>query len=367
MFKLPRMDYYIGVSVLAAIAVVLLAFAGLMTLFAVLEELREDDPTYTVVEILVYVALTTPRRIYEVLPYVVFLGALIGLGNLASRSEIVVFRAAGVSPLRIYLGVAWPALVVFAIGFVVGEWIAPRGEERGEAFKTEAMSEAAAMRASRGYWYREGQMMMRVGNLGDDGELINIKQFFYDERRELVRTVEASRGEYLDGQDPHWVLYDVKQTHFPEGAIEDVPGATRTVTFPSERWDGQVDPRVLGIRVLVEPRKLSLEDLRRQIGYMDREGLNAEVYRLAFWSKLLQPASVLGLALLALGFILGPLRETGMGVRLSVGIFAGLGFKYLQDLFAPMSMVYELPVLLAVLLPILVCWAIGGWALVRIR
>ena len=32
---------------------------------------------------------------------------------------------------------------------------------------------------------------------------------------------------------------------------------------------------------------------------------------------------------------MGPLRQVGMGARLVVGIFAGLGFKYLQDLFAP--------------------------------
>jgi lipopolysaccharide export system permease protein len=81
----------------------------------------------------------------------------------------------------------------------------------------------------------------------------------------------------------------------------------------------------------------------------------------------LQPLSVLGLALLALGFILGPLREVGMGTRLSVGVFAGLGFKYLQDLFAPMSMVYEIPAAIAVLLPILACWMLGVWGLQRLR
>ena len=110
------MDFYIGRTVLLAMLVVLLAFFGLMTLFAVLEELREDDVGYTMSDILVYVALTTPRRIYEVLPYVVFLGGLIGLGSLASSSEIVVFRVAGVSAARIYLGVAWPATLLFLFG-----------------------------------------------------------------------------------------------------------------------------------------------------------------------------------------------------------------------------------------------------------
>jgi lipopolysaccharide export system permease protein len=354
------MDRYIGTAVLLAIGVVLLAFVGLMSLFAMLEELREDDTTYLVSEMVVYVALTVPRRIYEVLPYVVFLGALIGLGSLASRSEIVIFRAAGVSAARIYLGVAWPAVLIFALGFGLGEWVAPKGEEQAEAFKAQAMSVRAARHATRGYWYREGSMNLRAANLSARGELIDVLQFWYDDDRRLVRSVAAARAEYVPGEDAHWLLHDVQETLI--GGMEN-----RTLSHPTLRWDGQVDPRLLTVRVLVEPRKLSLQDLYRQIDYMEREKLSTSVYELAFWSKILQPFSVLGLALLALGFILGPLREVGMGVRLSVGVFAGLGFKYLQDLFAPMSMVYDLPAPLAVALPILFCWLIGAWGLTRLR
>ena len=32
-----------------------------------------------------------------------------------------------------------------------------------------------------------------------------------------------------------------------------------------------------------------------------------------------------------------------------------------------MSMVYDLPAVLAVLLPILACWALGAWGLARVR
>jgi lipopolysaccharide export system permease protein len=358
--RLSRMDAYIGTSVLMAIGVVLLAFLGMMSLFAMLEELREDDTTYLVSEMLIYVALTLPRRIYEVLPYVVFLGALIGLGSLASRSEIVIFRVAGISPGRIYLGVAWPAVLVFLFGFALGEWVAPKGEEQAEIFKSEAMSERAAKHATRGYWYREGPMNMRAGSVGAQGELLDVLQFWYDEEHRLVRAVAAARAEYLPGSDAHWLLHDVQET-----LLGDLENVTRTLE--TMRWDGQVDPRLLTIRVLVEPRKLSLEDLYRQIDYMQRERLSTSIYELAFWSKILQPLSVLGLALLALGFILGPLREVSMGVRLSVGVFAGLGFKYMQDLFAPMSMVYDLPAPIAVALPIVACWAVGAWGLSRLR
>ena len=97
---MPVMDRYIGREVLLAILVVLAAFIALMTLFAILDELREDEPGYTLARAMWYVLLTTPRRIYEVLPYVVFLGALVGLGSLASHSEIVIFRTSGVSAAR---------------------------------------------------------------------------------------------------------------------------------------------------------------------------------------------------------------------------------------------------------------------------
>ena len=54
-----------------------------------------------------------------------------------------------------------------------------------------------------------------------------------------------------------------------------------------------------------------------------------------------------------------------MGVRISAGIVVGLSFKYLQDLFAPMSQVYGLAVPVAVALPILACWLAGLWGVRR--
>ena len=53
------------------------------------------------------------------------------------------------------------------------------------------------------------------------------------------------------------------------------------------------------------------------------------------------------------------LQEVGMGVRLTVGIFAGLSFKYIQDLFAPAAIVFELPAFIAILIPITAYWLVA--------
>ncbi|MDH3642933.1 MAG: LPS export ABC transporter permease LptG [Gammaproteobacteria bacterium] len=356
---ISTMDRHIGRTVLGTTVVVLLALLGLMTVFTLVEELRNDDATYSFNEALWYVALTTPRRVYEMLPYVAFLGSLVGLGTLASNSEIVVLRTAGVSVQRVFLSVAWPLLGVLAFGALLGEFVAPRGEELAEAHKTRSEQNSDVIVLSGGYWYREGPLYMNINGLDENGALMGLRQYWLDANEELVRSRTASRAEYVDSDDPHWVLRDVVETEF-------LGESNRIQEYLELRWNGKADPRLLSVRVLVEPRKLSVTDLYYQINYMLREELNPDAYQLAFWGKLLQPFSVLGLALLALCFVLGPLREVSIGVRLSVGVLVGLGFKYLQDLFAPMSLVYELHPALAVAVPIAACWLVGWIGLRRV-
>ena len=355
---MKRFDRYLCKTVLLATGAVFLVFLGLVTVFALIEEVGEEKAGYSLTEALAYVALTLPRRGYELLPYAVFLGSLVGLGYLASRWELATLRAAGVSVARLFAGLAWAVLGLALAGALVGEWVAPGAEARAEALK--AMALRGGETISIGGWYREGPLYMRVDALAPGGGLVGVRQYRLDESGALDWVREAAGGSYLGGEVPHWVLHDVVETSFgDEGtAIERI----RKV-----RWPGAADPRLLSERTLVDPRRLSVGNLRYRIGYLEREGLDASAYRLAFWSKCLQPAAVFGLVLLALSFAIGPLRATGMGVRISAGIVVGLCFKYLQDLFAPLSQVYGLEASIAVALPIVACWLAGFWGLRRFQ
>jgi lipopolysaccharide export system permease protein len=91
-----RIDRHIGTTVIKAMLVVLLAFVGLNVMFQLIDELREKYVGYGLSQAIVYVLLTLPRRIYELIPYVAFLGTLVGLGQLANQGELTVLRAAGV-------------------------------------------------------------------------------------------------------------------------------------------------------------------------------------------------------------------------------------------------------------------------------
>ncbi len=367
-----------GTLLLTSLAV-LFAMLALMALFALMDELRDANEAYRFVDALIYCGLSLPRRALEILPYAVFLGTLVGLGSLAEHSELTVVRAAGMSPSQMFRGVAAPALLLMALGFGLGEWLAPAAEERAELFKEQRLQGSETVSVAGGYWYREGNLFMNVDGLLEGGGVSGARQFFYDDHKNLMQTRRAETAIW-DQHSGSWSLRDVVSTQFPPApkslrAISNPLREASELTDPKARlgvrrnaevtWLGQADPRLLSARLLVDENRLSISDLYYQINYMRREKLSVTSYELAFWTRIQQPLAVLGLALLAMAFVLGPLRQVSIGLRVSAGVLVGLTFKYLQDLFAPMSLVYGLPPVIAVAIPILLCWVIAMIALRR--
>ena len=80
---------------------------------------------------------------------------------------------------------------------------------------------------------------------------------------------------------------------------------------------------------------------------------------------MLQPLATLGLVLVAMSFIFGPLREGTMGARIFVGVIVGVVFRISQDFFGPASLIFGYDPLVAALVPIAACWLGGTWLLWR--
>ena len=92
-----KFDWYIGHAVLASTLAVLFLLVGLDALTSVVDETDDMGEGYGFSNILVYVGYTLPRRVHEFVPFAALIGAMIGLGRLATTSELVVMRAAGVT------------------------------------------------------------------------------------------------------------------------------------------------------------------------------------------------------------------------------------------------------------------------------
>jgi|TARA_Y100000589_G_scaffold297152_1_gene304747 lipopolysaccharide export system permease protein len=349
-----KLDRYIGVHVFLAILSVLGVIVGLALLFAFIDELGDIEGGYGLLQALEYVLLTTPRRLYEMLPMAALIGCLIGLGTLASNSELTIMRAAGVSLGRIVVAVMKPMLVLLLIGVLVGEYVAPRSEDVAQARRSLAQSAGEAQSSKRGLWHRQGDEFVHVNAVQPGGVLLGVTRYRFDDERRLLSASFARRAEY---QGEYWQLTDIATTHF-------LGDHTEVRKASEERWDVQLTPQLLGT-VVVEPEALSITGLWRYIHYLADQGLNNGRYWLAFWTKTLQPLVTVSLVLLAISFIFGPLRSVTLGQRIFTGVVVGFVFRIIQDLLGPASQLFGFSPLLAVVLPATLCALIGAWLLRR--
>lgn len=349
-----KLDGYIGSSVFLAILAVLGIILGLASLFAFIDEMGDISDTYTLWDASQFVLLTAPRRLYDMLPMAGLIGCLIGLGSLASNSELTIMRAAGVSIGRIVWAVMKPMLVLMLAGVLIGEYVAPVTENKAQADRSLAQGGGEAQTSKRGLWHRQGEEFVHINTVQPNGLMLGVTRYRFDAERHMQSSSFARRAQY---QQDHWLLTDVTTTLFRGDHTE-------VVKTPEERWDVALTPQLLNT-VVMAPESLSITGLWDYIHYLSDQGLNNDRYWLAFWTKVLQPLVTAALVLMAISFIFGPLRSVTLGQRVFTGVLVGFVFRIAQDLLGPSSQVFGFPPLLAVLLPAAICALAGVWLLRR--
>ncbi|WP_339802284.1 LPS export ABC transporter permease LptG [uncultured Marinobacter sp.] len=349
------LDRYVMTNVGSAMFLVMVVVLALDLMFGFIAELDDARNDYQVVEALYYMFLTLPRRVYDFLPLGAFMGCLIGLGAMASSSELTIIRAAGVSVKRVVWSAMKPALVIVLLGVVIGEYLAPPAERLAQSHKAIARGAGENIAAATGVWHREGDTFMHLNAVVPDGALRGVSLFSFDEQgRWLETSVFAERADY---QGDHWLLQNVRTTRLTEEG-------TSLEESAELRWDTGLTPDVLSV-LIVRPENLPVTGLFTYARYLDEQGLSSANYWLAFWKKVLMPIGTGVMVLVAISFIFGPLRSVTMGFRVFTGLIVGLLFKYMQDLLGPMSLVFGFNPVLAILLPIVINGIVGAVLLRR--
>ncbi|WP_449286722.1 LPS export ABC transporter permease LptG [Marinobacter sp. PE14] len=348
-----KIDGYVMRTVGGAMFLVMMVVLSLDLIFAFIAELDDIRNNYQILDALWYVFLTLPRRIYDYLPLGAFMGCLVGLGSMASSSELTVVRAAGVSLKRIVWSAMKPALVIVVLGVLIGEYLAPPAERVAQSYKAVALGAGSNVASASGVWHKEGDSYIHLNAVQPNGVLHGVSRFQFDDDRQLLAASFAERAIY---QGDNWLLENVRTTRFENDRTVRVDDRTL-------RWETGLSPGVLSV-LIVKPENLSMTGLYTYATYLGEQSLNASSYWLAFWKKALMPLGTAVMVLVAISFIFGPLRSVTMGFRVFTGLLVGLLFKYMQDFLGPMSLVYGFNPMLAVLVPIAVS-AIAGAILMR--
>ena len=348
-----KLDRYISVNVLSATTVVLLVLVLLEALFSFLGQLDDVRGNYNTLDVAIYTLLLIPKKIYEFIPVSALVGCLAGLGSMASNSELVVMRAAGVSLWRMVWAVMKPALLMIVVGALLGEYVAPVSEQLAETRKAIARSADGSYSGS-GVWHREGNDFMYFNAVEPNGVLYGVSRYSFDNEMNLVESSFAKRAIFQRNQ---WLLENVRTSRF-DGEKYVVKEQLQ------QHWETNLTTTLLKV-VVVDPDALSISGLLTYTRYLDHQGLDAGEYDLAFWKKALQPLSILSLVLVGISFVFGPLRSVSMGLRIFSGVITGVVFMIVQNLLGPSSLVFGFPPIISVLLPVVICLMFGALLMKR--
>ena len=343
-----KLDNYVMRSVAGATVLVMLVVLSLDLIFGYIAELEDTRNDYQAMEALIYVFLTLPRRIYDYLPLGAFMGCLVGLGAMASSSELTVMRAAGVSIRRIVWSAMKPTLLIVLVGLAIGEYVAPPFERMAQSQKAVAREAGQNIASRSGLWHREGNTFIHLNAVQPNGALYGVSLFRFEPDRWLASATFAERALH---QGDHWLLQTVTTTELDRDG-------TSLETHIQKRWETGLSPEVLSV-LIVDPDDLAMTGLFTYASYLNEQGLQAANYWLAFWKKVFMPVGTAVMVLVAISFIFGPLRSVTMGFRVFTGLIVGLLFKYMQDLLGPMSLVFGFNPILAVVIPIAISAVVG--------
>ena len=349
------LDRYIGRTIIAATLLCLITLVGLSAIIKFVEQLgKVGEGNYDVLMAGLYVLLKMPKEIELFFPMAALLGSLIGLGSLASSSELVVMQAAGISKLRIAMSVLKTAVPIMVLVMVIGEFISPISETAAKELRRGATHGGDVISSQYGVWAKDGDNFVSIGEVRNKTQVFDVKIFVFDEELKLRQSVHAEKAEYVGSQ---WQAYNIVKTFFNGDMIT-------SEALAQETWQSSLTPEKLSV-VTIKPEDMSMRNLWSYIDYLKTNKQDASRYELALWRAVMVPFTVLVTMLLAISFIFGPLRTVTMGARLMMGIVVGFTFYVSNEMFGPVSLVFNIPPFIGAATPSLAFILLSAFLLKR--
>ena len=381
--QLKVLGCYVRRNALLAIIGAVVGLWALQLIFSYLSELDSLDDSYTMSEAIKYIFYRSPYFLEQFIPTGALLGAVVGLGLLANKSELVVMRAAGVSIYRIVGWVLQPALIFVLLALAINQFVLPHSNQLAKEINDE--DSRSLVTSVRGYWTVQprfenaqdgstkpaGSDILYIDYADVQGDIGEVKRWHLDNDGNLQTAIHAKDGQYVgrqaldsssgtpSGQYRYeWQLNDMTTLSINQGF------ESSKAVFASDTLSLPFAPESVYL-LTRKAEDLSLTQLYEHRQFMRGQGNRSLEHELAFWQKLLSPLSILSLVIVACSFVFGSLRTHSLGLRIVVALLFGLLFSYVQDLVGFISLATGFSPLLMVLLPILGSAALGFYLIKR--
>jgi lipopolysaccharide export system permease protein len=112
---------------------------------------------------------------------------------------------------------------------------------------------------------------------------------------------------------------------------------------------------------------MALRDIVAYVRHLRNNDLDTRGFETALWSRIARMSALLLVVILALPFALGPMRASGQGARIVVGILIGAAYVLMSRTLESSGQLFDLPPWLIGWIPTAALGALTGLLLARAR
>jgi len=322
---------YLTKEIISSILLMMIALLAMFSFFDLIQELDNiGKGSYGLSKVMLFVLLSVPGHVYEVVPVAVLVGTMFALGQFSRYSELIVLRVSGVSISSIAAPLLRVGLIFALITFIVGELVAPLSEKTAQRMRIQAKESVIAQDFRSGLWIKDGNSFVNVEEVMPDVELLNIHIYEFDPEFRL-RTISTAKSARFEGVG--WDLRSVTQTQFEKDKI-------RSSFFAEANWRSLIRPELLNI-LLVVPEKMSAWNLYSYISHLSANKQKTSRHQIALWSKMIYPLACLVMVVLALPFGFLQQRAGGVSAKIFAGILLGIVYQVLNRVFIHLGLLND--------------------------
>lgn len=339
-----------------------IALSGVFLLYFILEIQKHMSQFRTagigVLEAMGLSLLSVPAELYDVLPMIVALAALLMSVRLALSNEFAAAQAVGVSGAG---GLAVPAAGSALLGIVAVAAIHPflaslsKSHRDFVSYFDSSQSQLVAEEGEH-VWLRETRgsstTMFRISSFSDGRSFLDVDVFIIDGDGEPVARHHADKAILHEGV---FVLHGVKSWNIgSEGENPEVEARRRQNLLITTDFTGEFFRDNLN-RASESP----IWKLGAQIELLDNAGFTSLNHRVRLHMELSKPVLLAAMVFFGASFTLRPARLVRLGIMSGLALVSTISVFFLHDFARILGQNGQLPALAAAWIPSIASFCLG--------
>ncbi len=344
------LDFYISRSFLKYFFLIILILMVLFSLFELLSQLDDvGKGSYKLPNALIFIVLTLPKRLLDLMPISTLLGGIVALGLMADHGELTAMEASGISVLRICTAVFVTGMLLMLMSGILAEIVIPSMEQQARKSRAQAISTTGITLTKQGFWARRDNSYIHVDKMLSEGVAANLDIFEFNDQGRLQTFTHAKHANLQDNKQ--WVLHGIIQKIVSDNEVT----TKRLATLTLDSFLSADQVRVLEL----PPYSLSTSNLIRYISALRQSGQNADQYSIALWRKLSVPLTTGAMVLLSLSFVFGSTRSVTAGYRITMGAFVGIVLYFADQMIIQWGLLLNMNPFITAMIPVLLISSIA--------